>query len=649
VKSAPLPTRRRIRLSKEDQQRLIEAAALLPIGSPFFPGVTPIPIAQYAQGAVRDDDTGGAVHGDPIVAEKEIVIPVERPAPNQVLCYMLASEVNFNDIWAITGVPVSMFDEHDRDWHITGSGGIALIAAMGEEVQREGRLKVGDLVAVYSGQSDLLSPMMGLDPMAADFVIQGYNTPDASHQQFMLAQAPQCLSFPPDLTLEAAGSYMLNLGTVYRALFTTLKIQPNRSIFIEGAATGTGFDALKSAARNGLHVTGMVSTTERAQFIRNAGAVGVINRADPRYKGIFTRIPEDPSKWAEWAKAGESLLQDFREQNGHRLADYAVSHAGEHAFPRSFQLLGEPHDGHIPTHTFYGASSGYHFTFLGKPGAAEPTEMLRRANLRAGEAVLIYYGVDGHSLVDEGGLEAIEATRAKGGRIVAVTYTDAQREFVLSLGFGAQLKGVVSVESLKRRFGDEFDWPKCMPSLPDGRSDLPGLKEAVRLYNDLTFKPLGQGVGEFLRTSDNPRGYPDLIVERAGHDALGVSAMVVKPFVGRIVYFENMDARRYSFFAPQIWMRQRKVFMPTANIWGTHLSNAYEIVRLNDEISAGLLEVTEPQLCEWRELPEAHQAMWENRHAGATYVVNHALPQAGLKSKEDLYEAWSALRASPSK
>jgi acrylyl-CoA reductase (NADPH)/3-hydroxypropionyl-CoA dehydratase/3-hydroxypropionyl-CoA synthetase len=644
-KSAPLPTRRRIRLSKQDEQKLIDAGALLPVGAPFFPGVTPIPIAQYAQGAVRDDDTGAAVHGDPIEAEKEIVIPVERPAPNQVLCYILASEVNFNDIWAITGVPVSMFDEHDRDWHISGSGGIALIAAMGEEVQREGRLKVGDLVAVYSGQSDLLSPMMGLDPMAADFVIQGYNTPDASHQQFMLAQAPQCLLFPPDLTLEAAGSYMLNLGTIYRALFTTLKIQPNRSIFIEGAATGTGFDALKSAARNGLRVTGMVSTGERAQFIRDAGAVGVINRKDPRYRDIFTRIPEDPSKWAEWAKQGEALLEDFREQNGHRLADYAVSHAGEHAFPRSFQLLGEPHDGHIPTHTFYGASSGYHFTFLGKPGAADPMEMLRRANLRAGEAVLIYYGVDGQSLVDEGGLEAIEATRAKGGRIVAVTCTDAQREFVLSLGFGAQLKGVVSVESLKRRFGDEFDWPKCMPSLPDGRSDLAGLKEAVRLYNDLTFKPLGQGVGEFLRTSDNPRGYPDLIIERAGHDSLGVSAMLVKPFVGRIVYFENLDGRRYSFFAPQIWMRQRRIFMPTANIWGTHLSNAYEIVRLNDEISAGLLEVTEPTLCAWQELSQAHQAMWENRHAGATYVVNHALPRAGLKSKEELYEAWAEQRA----
>jgi acrylyl-CoA reductase (NADPH)/3-hydroxypropionyl-CoA dehydratase/3-hydroxypropionyl-CoA synthetase len=640
-RSAPLPTRRRIRLTKDEEAHLIAEGLLLPIGAPFFPGVTSIPQAQYAQAVVKDEETGAPLHGDPITAEQQIVIPVEKPSPNQALLYMLASEVNFNDIWAITGVPVSQFDEHDRDWHVTGSGGIALVAALGEEAQREGRLKVGDLVAVYSGQNDLLSPMVGLDPMAADFVIQGYNTPDASHQQFMLAQAPQCLPFPPDLTLEAAGSYMLNLGTVYRALFTTLKIQPNRTIFIEGAATGTGLDAVKSAARNGLHVTGLVSSPARVETVKGAGAVGAINRKNERYEGIFTRVPRDPALWAEWERAGHALLDDFKAQNGQKLADYAVSHAGETAFPRSFQLLGEPHDGCIPTLTFYGASSGYHFTFLGKPGAAEPAEMLRRANLRAGEAVLIYYGVEQGELVDQEGLEAIEAARAMGARIVAVAYTDAQREFVLSLGFGALLKGVVSLETLHRRFGDEFEWPETMPDLPDAKAELQRFKEAIRRFNDLTFKPLGQAVGGFLRSSDNPRGYPDLIVERAGHDALAVSAMLIKPFVGRVVYFENLDGMRYSFFAPQIWMRQRRIYMPTANIWGTHLSNAYEIVRLNDEISAGLLAVTEPILAPWEQLPEAHQEMWENRHAGATYVVNHALPRAGLKNKDELYEAWA--------
>jgi acrylyl-CoA reductase (NADPH) / 3-hydroxypropionyl-CoA dehydratase / 3-hydroxypropionyl-CoA synthetase len=664
-KSAPLPTRGAL-VSHEQEQTFLQQGILLPIGSPFFPGVTPLPTWQYAQGAIRDPETGGAVHGDPSEAEKQIVIPVERPGPTQVLLYLLASEVNFNDIWAITGIPVSLFDDHDRDWHITGSGGVALVAALGEEVRREGRLKIGDLVTVYSGQSNLLSPMAGLDPMAADFVIQGYSTPDGSHQQFMLTQAPQCLPLPPDLSLEAAGSYILNLGTAYRALFTTLRIQASRSIFIEGAATGTGLDAARSAARNGLNVIGMVSSEERARTLLEAGGAGSLNRKEPAIAAAMTRIPAEPEQWAAWEQAGEALLSRAREQNGGKLMDYAISHAGETAFPRSFQLLGEPHDGHIPTLAFYGASSGYHFTFMGKPGSASPTEMLRRAGLHAGEAVLIYYGMaddqqrttddpqsdEGQSsvvgrsssLVDAAGLEAIEAARALGARIVAVTYTDAQREFVLSLGFGASLRGVVSLEELGRRYGDEFDWPATMPDLPDSKRDPQGLKEAVRRYNDLTFKPLGSAVGSYLRSADNPRGYPDLIIERAGHDSLAVSAMLIKPFTGRVVYFEELGGRRYSFFAPQIWMRQRRIYMPTANIWGTHLSNAYEIVRLNDEISAGLLSITEPTLIEWNELKEIHQAIWENRHAAATYVVNHALPRAGLKSKDDLYEAWASTK-----
>jgi acrylyl-CoA reductase (NADPH)/3-hydroxypropionyl-CoA dehydratase/3-hydroxypropionyl-CoA synthetase len=344
------------------------------------------------------------------------------------------------------------------------------------------------------------------------------------------------------------------------------------------------------------------------------------------------------------------MLDDFRAQNGGHLADYVLSHAGEISFPRSFQLLGEPHGGFIPTLAFYGASSGYHFTFLGKSGAVPAEDMLTRANLRAGEAVVIYYGLERYhqhgqrsttQLMDGAGLEAVEAARVKGARIVVVTYTDAQREFIQSLGFGAALRGVVSIEELKRRFGDDFDWPKTMPPLPDAKKELSKFKSSVRDYNDLTFKPLGSAVGTYLRSADNPRGYPDLVIERAGHDALGVSVTMIKPFVGRVVYFEDMGSQRYSFFAPQVWMRQRRIYMPSANIWGTHLSNAYEVVRMNDEISAGQLTVTEPVFVPWNELPEAHQAMWENRHTGATYVVNHALPRSGLKTKDELYEAWA--------
>ena len=637
-RSAPLPTRRAA-VSADAAASLIEAGDLLPVGAAFFPGHTPIPRYQYAFAVVRDPETGLAQHDDPVRAEREVILPVETPGPAEALVYVLAAEVNYNDIWAITGIPVSQFDVHDADAHVTGSGGVGLIAALGSEVKAEGRLRVGDLVTVYSGQSDLLSPLAGRDPMYAGFKIQGYETPDGSHQQFLKVQGPQLFPVPQDLTLEAAGSYILNLGTVVRALFTTLAIEPGKTLFVEGAATGTGMETVKSAVRGGLHVIGLVSSAERAAAVVASGAVAAVDRKAPAYRELFTVVPTGEAAIAAWERDGAGLVADVRAHNNGRLADYVVSHAGETAFPRSFQLLEAG-----GTLTFYGATSGYYFTFVGKAGTASPETMLRRARLEPDEAVLIYYGTSTSvsPLVDPVGLEAIEAARVAGARIVVVTYTDGQREFVQSLGFGERVRGVVSLEEIRRREGDDFDWPATMPPLPDPKADTDGHREAVRAFQDSTMKPLGAAIGRFLRSPDNPRGYPDLIVERAGHDALGASTSLVKPFTGRVVYIEDLGGRRFAFHAPQVWMRQRRILMPTATIRGTHLCNAYEVVRMNQMIDAGLLDVTEPVMVDWGALPEAHQAMWENRHAGASYVCNHALPVTGLKSRTELMEAWAA-------
>jgi acrylyl-CoA reductase (NADPH)/3-hydroxypropionyl-CoA dehydratase/3-hydroxypropionyl-CoA synthetase len=117
----------------------------------------------------------------------------------------------------------------------------------------------------------------------------------------------------------------------------------------------------------------------------------------------------------------------------------------------------------------------------------------------------------------------------------------------------------------------------------------------------------------------------------------------VKPYTGRVVYSEEMVGQRYSFYAPQVWMRQRRIYMPTANIWGTHLCNAYETILMNDQIDAGLLEVSEPLVVDFDELPQSHQEMWENKHKSGNYVCNHALPLMGLKTKDELFEAWATL------
>ena len=637
--SAPLPTRRAATPATEQVVDLVKRGDLLPVGAAFFPGLTPLPKWQYGHAVVKDERTGAPAHGLPKNAEREIIVPVPAPGPNEALVYVLASEVNFNDIWAITGIPVSPFDNHDLDYQVTGSGGVALIAAVGSEVKREGRLKVGDLVTVYSGQSDLLSPLAARDPMYAGFSIQGYETDTGSHQQFLLVQGPQLHPLPPDLTLEAAGSYVLNLGTVVRALFTTLQIESGKTLFVEGAATGTGFEALKSAARNGLTSVGLVSSPERATFIAGHGAAGAINRRDPRWAKAFTVVPESEADIAAWEQAGEPILNEMRQQAGGRLADYVVSHAGQESFPRSFQLLAEN-----GTLTFYGATSGYWFSFVGKKGSATPEEMLRRARLRAGEAVLLYYGVGAQDLLDPVGLEAIEAVRKAGGRLVVATATDAQREFVQSLGYGDAVRGVVSIEEIRRKEGSDFDWPSALPAMPDSKKDTVRFKEAVRQFQDRTMKPFGGAIGRWLRSADNPRGYPDLIIERAGHDALAASTSLVKPFTGRVVYCESMAGRRYTFYAPQVWMRQRRIIMPTATIAGTHLCNAFEVARMNDMIAAGQLEVSPPTIVPWGELAAAHQSMWDNTHAGANYVVNHALPRIGLRSRDELFQEWGATR-----
>ncbi len=632
----PLPTRRE-RYDLSDPAAMERAGVLLPVGAPFFPGVDALPGWQYAFGIERNPETGEPGFGPPSTHERELIVPVERPAANEALVYMLTSEVNFNDIWALTGIPVSPFDGHENDYQTTGSGGVGLIAALGSAARAEGRLKVGDLVAVYSGTNDLLSPMVGRDPMYADFAIQGYETPTGSHAQFLVTQAPQLHPVPADLTLEAAGSYILNLGTVSRCLFTTLQIAPGRTLFVEGAATGTGLDALRSAVRTGLQVTGLVSSPARAEFIAAQGATGALDRKDARFAGLFSIVPEDADEARAWEAAGAPLVAEYERLNGGKRADYVVSHAGETAFPRSFQLLA---DG--GTLAFYGASSGYHFSFMGKAGSASPEEMLRRAALRGGEAVLIHYGPRSTALLDETGLEIIEATRRLNAKIVVATATDGQREFLQSLGLEDAIEGVVSLETLSRRDGDNFLWPDTMPRLPDAKVDIDAFKAAVRDYQERVMKPFGSAVGKILRSPDNPRGAPDVIFERAGHDTLGVSTSLVKPFTGRVVFSEDLMGCRFTFYAPQVWTRQRKILMPTASILGTHLCNAYEVTRMNDMIAAGLLEVTDPQVVAWNELPEAHQAMWENRHSGATYVVNHALPELGLRGREALLEAWAA-------
>ena len=603
-------------------QRDVETLAL---GAPFRPGLDPLPEHHHAWAVVKDR-WGRAAHGEPRDALRPIITRVPAIGPNEVLGYVLYAGLTYNTIFAARGVPVSVFDMHDEDAHVPGSGAVVVVAAVGAEVAREGRLRIGELRVLYPGVSDLLSPRAGADPMHADFKIQGYETADGSFAQFVRAQAPQLLGHSERLTLPAGASFMLDLETVYKALYDVAGLRSDERVFVEGAAGGTGLYAVTCAAARGARVTGLVSTEAKARLVLERGARAAVLRTSPSLADVFTPVPEDPQARSVWIEAGRTFTGLVGEKNGGRSIDVVVSSVGRDLFPRMVDLLGE--GGRL---VFYGATTGYTLTLLGKPGAATAATMLDRARLRAGHAVLVYWRSDGASPSDPVGEDAIQTAARGGARVAVVTPTDVEAAHVKA---HLPVVGAVSLETLAR--SPSFRWPACMP-------DYDREPAAYRDYQDQTVKPLGAAVGRLLATRDNARGAPDLIVERAGRDTLGVSAFLARPHTGAVVYLESTQAERLSFYAPNVWMHQKRLLFPTFSILGSHLSNAYqasEVVRLIDE---GTLAVHGPTVGSWEDLGEAHQAMYENRHAGTLSVrVGATAKLDGARTAREVFEAWGA-------
>jgi acrylyl-CoA reductase (NADPH)/3-hydroxypropionyl-CoA dehydratase/3-hydroxypropionyl-CoA synthetase len=592
----------------------------LPIGAPFRPGLDPLPARQHAWAVVKDR-LGRPAHDEPRTALHRVTIPVPRPGPDEAIGYVLHAGLTYNTLFAARGVPISVFDLHDRDLHVAGSGAVVLVAAVGSETARQGRLKAGELRVLYPGVSDLLSPRAGEDPMHADFKIQGYETPDGSFCQFVRAQAPQLLAHSERLTLAEGSSYMLDLETVAKALFDVARVGVGERVFVEGAAGGTGLYAVACAVLRGARATGLVSTEDKGRLVLARGGRAYVNRKDPAMAGAFTPVPRAHEARAAWIAAGRKLGETVRAAHDGAPVDVVVSSVGRDLFPRMIDLLGP--GGRL---VFYGATSGYTLTFLGKPGTAPAAEMLRRAGLRPTQGVLVYARG-----ADPAGAEAIGAALAAGARVAVAVPTDADAAAVQA---AHPVRGVVSLESLARTAG--LRWPEAMPDYDED-------PEGYREYQDATLKPFGQAVGRLLAAPDNPRGNPDLIVERAGQDTLGISTFLARPFTGSVVYLEDTSADRLSFYAPNVWMHQKRVLFPAFAILGSHLSNAHqadEVVRL---IDAGALAIHPPHVHPWEELAEAHQAIHENRHAGTLAVRVGAGPALdGARTARQVYEAWGS-------
>ena len=280
--------------------------------------------------------------GEPRQAFQPEVVNVPEIGPDDVLVYVMAAGVNYNNVWAGLGSPIDVIGIRNRagepeDFHIGGSDASGIIYKTGSNVRN---WKVGDEVVVHCGSWDVNAPSVkaGEDPMFdPSFRIWGYETNWGSFAQFTKVQAHQCAPKPRHLTWEGAAAYFLVGATAYRMLFgwPPHNVKENDVVLVWGASGGLGSMALQLAANVGAKPIAVVSSPAKYEHCMRLGAVGCINRKDFDHWG---RLPdwtdnEAMGKFTGGARAfGKAIWDVLGERKSPRIV---FEHPGQDTVPTS--------------------------------------------------------------------------------------------------------------------------------------------------------------------------------------------------------------------------------------------------------------------------------------------------------------------------
>src|SRR6476660_10021349 len=270
--------------------------------------------------------------GEPIDAFQVEEIEVPEPAAFEVVVRVMAAGVNFNNVWAALGQPVSVFRYHaHEDHHIGGSDASGLVWKVGPGVTR---WSPGDEVVMHCNQASYEDPEVhGLDPLAAPSQqIWGYETSWGSFAQFTKVQAQQLLPKPKHLSWEEAASYGLTFFTAYRMLVDQAKLQEGLRVLIWGAAGGLGVFATQLCVAAGAECVGVVSSPEKGKLVEQLGANGFIGRNE--FKGMMRRGGETAAEEKERFAVSRAFSKRVREILGDP-PDIVFEHVGKATFPTS--------------------------------------------------------------------------------------------------------------------------------------------------------------------------------------------------------------------------------------------------------------------------------------------------------------------------
>jgi NADPH2:quinone reductase len=185
--------------------------------------------------AIQIRQTGG-----PEVMEL-VDLPIPQPKPNEAVVKILAAGVNFIDVYNREGrykVPLPF---------VLGQEGAGVISAVGSEISE---VAVGDRVA--------------------------YTNVLGSHAEYAAVPADRLVRIPDGVSEREAAAAMLQGMTAHYLAHDAYPLKKGETALIHAAAGGVGLLLVQMAHNIGARIIATVSTEEKAQLAREAGADEVI-------------------------------------------------------------------------------------------------------------------------------------------------------------------------------------------------------------------------------------------------------------------------------------------------------------------------------------------------------------------------------------
>ena len=177
--------------------------------------------------------------GSEVMQLREISLP--SPGPDDVLIQLGASGINFIDIYQRNG-------QYKVDLpYVLGLEGAGVVKEVGSNVID---FSIGDFVA--------------------------FGSVPGSYAEYISVPADRLVQLPEGLKVQEGAAAMVQGMTAHYLAFSTYPLKPGNSCLIHAAAGGVGLLLVQMAKQCGANVFGTVSTEDKANLARKAGADHII-------------------------------------------------------------------------------------------------------------------------------------------------------------------------------------------------------------------------------------------------------------------------------------------------------------------------------------------------------------------------------------